>query len=140
MDAQMKTMVTMACALAFTLTASVMATPMQGEVSGDIPVQDLLAATSTAFHQNASLRPTSFRDVEVRLLDQPSGKQQYVLCGEFLPAEGKGAPAKWLSFATVIHPAPSQWTGADATGLCQRATVAGHNHDLSISLLHIYAS
>jgi hypothetical protein len=136
----MKGSIVASCALGFCCVTSAIAAAAQDQAA-TIPVQDLLATASKSFHQNESLRPTDFRNVHVRLLDRPDGDKQYVLCGEFLPAQGMFPSGLWwLSFATVLKPKPTQWTGADATGLCQRATAVGDKQDLSPSLLHLYGS
>jgi hypothetical protein len=64
----------------------------------------------------------------------PSGEKQYMLCGQFLPAQ-EGGTAKWTPFATIKTDGYEQWIGAQAAGICQGSSVIWEKvGDLSSSL------
>jgi hypothetical protein len=64
----------------------------------------------------------------------PSGEEQYMLCGQFLPAEEEGK-AEWTPFATIKTSGYEQWIGAQAVGFCQGSSVIWDKEgDLSSSL------
>ena len=52
----------------------------------------------------------------------PSGEEQYMLCGQFLPAQ-EGGNAEWTPFATIKTSDYEQWIGAQAAGFCQHSPV-----------------
>ena len=52
----------------------------------------------------------------------PSGEEQYMLCGEFLPAQQEG-DAEWVPFATIKTAGYEQWIGMQAAGFCQHSPV-----------------
>jgi hypothetical protein len=51
-----------------------------------------------------------------------SGEKQYLLCGQFLPAQ-EGGKAEWVHFATIKTSGYEQWIGAQAVGFCQASSV-----------------
>jgi hypothetical protein len=64
----------------------------------------------------------------------PGGEEQYMLCGQFLPAQ-EGGKAEWTPFATIKTSGYEQWNGAQAAGFCQRSSVIWDKEgDLSSSL------
>jgi len=64
----------------------------------------------------------------------PSGEAQYMLCGQFLPAQ-EGGKAEWTPFATIKTSGYEQWLGAQAAGFCQGSSVIWDKvGDLSSSL------
>ena len=64
----------------------------------------------------------------------PDGEKQYMLCGQFLPAQ-EGDKAEWTSFATIKTFGYEQWIGAQAAGLCQRLSITWDKEgDLSSAL------
>jgi hypothetical protein len=96
-------------------------------------VQFLLTAAATDFHTRPP-DPGRFRDVRVGHVMTPSGEEQYMLCGQFLPAQ-EGGMAKWTPFATIKTSGYEQWIGAQATAFCQRSSVIWDKEgDLSSSL------
>jgi hypothetical protein len=50
------------------------------------------------------------------------GEKQYMLCGQFLPAQEEGK-SQWMPFATIKTPNYEQWLGAQAVGFCQDSSV-----------------
>jgi hypothetical protein len=102
-------------------------------------VQFLLTAAATDFHAHRSLE-LRFRDVRVGHLVTPSGAEQYMLCGQFLPSQGAGT-GDWASFATIKTSGYEHWIGAQAEGFCQGKSVTWENvGDLSSSLQSRLAS
>src|SRR6266550_9132894 len=94
----------------------------------------LLTAAATDFHTHRPPDPVRFRDVRIGHVMTPSGEDQYMLCGQFLPAHGRG-DAQWMPFATIKTSGYEQWIGAQAAGLCQRSSVIWEKEgDLSLSL------
>src|SRR3989442_8996167 len=63
-------------------------------------VQFLLTAAATDFRTHRPPDPVRFRDVRVGHVVTPSGREQYMLCGQFLPAQ-EGGKAEWTPFATI---------------------------------------
>jgi len=64
----------------------------------------------------------------------PRREKQYMLCGQFLPAQA-GGKAGWTPFATIKTSGYEQWTGAQAAGFCQDSSIIWDKvGDLSSSL------
>ena len=97
-------------------------------------VQFLLTAAASDFHNHRPPDPVRFRDVRLGHFMTPSGEEQYMLCGQFLPAQ-EGGKAEWTPFATIKTSGYEQWIGAEAAGFCQRSSVIWDREgDLSTSL------
>ena len=97
-------------------------TPELQKASLDPVVQFLLTAAATDFHTHRPPDPVRFRDVRIGHVMSPSGEEQYMLCGQFLPKQEKGN-AEWTPFATIKTSGYEQWLGPQATGFCQRSSV-----------------
>jgi hypothetical protein len=97
-------------------------------------VQFLLTAAATDFHTHRPPDSVRFRDVRIGHVMTPSGEEQYMLCGQFLPAQERGK-TDWTPFATIKTSGYEQWIGAQAAGFCQDSSVIWDNEgDLSSSL------
>ena len=96
--------------------------PELQNVSVDSVVQFLLTAAATDFHTHRPPDPVRFRDVRIGHVMTPTGEEQYVLCGHFLPAQ-EGGKAEWTPFATIKTSGYEQWIGAQAAGFCQGSSV-----------------
>jgi hypothetical protein len=108
--------------------------PELHRASIDSVVQFLLTAAATDFHTHRPPDPVRFRDVRIGHVVTPNGEEQYMLCGQFLPAK-EGGNAEWTPFATIKTSGYEQWIGAQAAGLCQRSAVIWDKEgDLSPSL------
>jgi hypothetical protein len=102
--------------------------------SMDSVVQFLIAAAATDFHTHRPPDPVRFRDVRIGHVMTPSGEEQYILCGQFLPAQEEGR-AEWTPFATIKTSDYEQWIGAQAVGFCKGTSVIWDSvGDLSSSL------
>ena len=101
--------------------AQVLAPELQ-KASIDSVVQFLLTAAATDFHTHRPPDPVRFRDVRIGHVMTPSGEKQYMLCGQFLPAQ-EGGKAEWTPFATIKTSGYEQWIGAQAAVFCQGASV-----------------
>lgn len=102
--------------------------------SVDSVVQFLLKAAATDFHTHRPPDPVRFRDVRIGHMMTPSGEEQYMLCGQFLPAQ-EGSKAEWTPFATIKTDPYEQWIGHQAAGVCQSSSVNWDKvGDLSSSL------
>jgi len=100
----------------------------------DSVVQFLLTSAATDFHTHRPPDPARFRDVRIGHVMTPSGEEQYMLCGQFLPAQA-GGKAEWTPFATIKTSGYEQWIGAQATAFCQGSSVIWDKvGDLSSSL------
>ncbi len=100
----------------------------------DSVVQFLLTAAATDFHTHGPPDVVRFRDVRIGHVVTPSGTEQYMLCGQFLPAL-EGAKAEWTPFATIKTSGYEQWIGAQAAGYCLGSSVIWDKvGDLSSSL------
>lgn len=96
-------------------------------------VEFLLTSAATDFHAHRPPDPVRFRDVRVGHVAAPDGEPQYMLCGQFLPAQEEGG-AEWIPFVTIKTSGYEQWLGA--TGYCQGPEVVWDGGgDLSASLL-----
>jgi hypothetical protein len=84
--------------------------------------QFLLTAAASDSHTHRPPGPARFRDVRIGRGASPDGTRQYILCGQFLPAEG-GGTADWTPFATIKTSGYEQWIGAQAGGCCQSSSV-----------------
>ena len=96
--------------------------PELQKASIDSVIQFLLTAAATDFHTHRPPDPVRFRDVRIGHVMTPSGEEQYMLCGQFLPAQ-EGGKAEWTPFATIKTSGYEQWIGAQATGFCQGSSV-----------------
>src|ERR1700730_105895 len=96
-------------------------------------VQFLLTAAASDFHTHRPSDPVRFRDVRIGHVMTPSGEEQYMLCGQFLPAQEAGK-AEWTPFATIKTSGYEQWIGAQAARFCQDSSVIWDKDDLSSSL------
>lgn len=113
--------------------AQVSASELQ-QASLDSIVEFLLAAAATDFHTHRPPDPVRFRDVRIGHVLTSRGEAQYLLCGEFLPAQ-EGANAEWTPFATIKTSPYEQWIGSQAAALCQNSSVIWDSvGDLSSSL------
>ena len=100
----------------------------------DTIVQFLLTSAATDFLAHRPPDPVRFRDVHIGHLTTSGGEEQYMLCGQFLPAQG-GGKAEWTPFATIKTSGYEQWIGAQAASFCQNSSVMWDMEaDLSFSL------
>ncbi len=114
--------------------------PELQQASIDSVVQFLLTAAATDFRAHRPPDPVRFRDVRIGHVVSPSGKEQYMLCGQFLPAQ-KGGKAEWTAFATIKTSGYEQWIGAQAAASCKGSSVIWDKvGDLSSSLQSRLAS
>jgi len=94
----------------------------------------LITAAATDFHAHRPPHPARFRDVRVGHDTAPGGKEQYRLCGQFLPAQEQGK-AEWTPFVTIKTSGYEQYIGVQAAGFCQDSSVTWDQvGDLSSSL------
>lgn len=97
----------------------------------DSVLQFLLTTAATDFHNHRPPDPLRFRDVRLGHLTGSNGEKRYILCGQFLPAEGKDK-AEWTSFVTIKTDPYEQWLGAQAAAFCNDSSVVWENvSDLS---------
>ena len=87
--------------------------PEQQTASLDSVVQFLLTSSATDFHTHRPPDPVRFRDVRVGHMAAPGEAKRYILCGQFLPAQG-GAKAEWTPFVTIKTSGYEQYLGAQA--------------------------
>jgi hypothetical protein len=71
-----------------------------GTPTRDSAVRFLLTAAATDFHTHRPPDPVRFRDVRIGHVVTATGEKQYMLCGQFLPAQ-EGGKAEWTPFATI---------------------------------------
>ena len=88
----------------------------------DSAVRFLLTAAATDFRAHHPPDPVRFRDVHVGHVISPSGEEQYLMCGQFLPAQ-RGGKAGWTPFATIKTSGYEQYLGAQAATFCHRSSV-----------------
>jgi len=110
------------------------AAPEQQKAPTDSVVEFLLTSAATDFHNHRPPDPVRFRDVRIGHVVSSSGKEQYRMCGQFLPA-AEGGKAEWTSFATIKTSGYEQWLGASAADYCQGSSfVWDKEGDLSSAL------
>ena len=121
--------------LAACSTASVTRSESQAvSPTRDSVVRFLLTAAAADFHTHRPPDPVRFRDVRIGHVMTPSGEEQYMLCGQFLPAQ-EGGKAEWTPFATIKTSGYEQWLGAQAARFCQGSSIIWDKvGDLSSSL------
>jgi hypothetical protein len=108
------------------------ATRTDSQVASSAVVEFLLTSAATDFHTHRPPTPARFRDVRIGHIMTPSGEAQYMLCGEFLPAEEAGN-AEWTPFVTIKTSGYEQYIGE--TSYCQRSSVIWDTEgDLATSL------
>lgn len=81
----------------------------------------LLASAASDFQTHGPLA-VDVRNVRLGYSLVENGEEQYMLCGEFLPA-GEEESAKWWPFATLKTSAYEQWLGAQAVGICEQSSI-----------------
>src|SRR5213083_37986 len=108
--------------------------PELQKASLDSVVQFLLTAAATDFHTHRPPDPVRFRVVRIGHVMTPSGREQYMLCGDFMPTEERGK-AEWTPFATIETSGYEQWLGAQAARFRQGSSIIWDKvGDLSSSL------
>jgi len=96
--------------------------PEQQKTSVDSVLDVLLTAAATDFHTHRPPDPSGFRGVRLGHVLTPDGGTQYMLCGEFLPAQKEGT-AQWTPFTTIKTSGYEQWLGGQAAGFCRDSSV-----------------
>jgi hypothetical protein len=100
----------------------------------DSVIQYLLAEAASDFHSHRPPSIAHVRNVRIGHLTTANGGKQYMLCGEFLPAQREGK-VEWTPFVTIKTSGYEQWLGAQAGDLCHHSTVLWDDEgDLSSSL------
>lgn len=99
----------------------------------DPVVQFLLTAAATDFHTHPP-SAARFRDVHIGHKISLGGEEQYMLCGQFLPAR-EGGEAEWTPFATIKTSGYEQWLGAQAAGFCKGSSLIWYREGDLSSLL-----
>lgn len=101
--------------------------------SVDSILQFLLTASATDFYKHRPPDPLRFRDVRLGHLTGSDGVMRYILCGQFLPREGKDE--KWMPFVTIRTDPYEQWLGNQASSFCNDSKVIWENMSDLSSLL-----
>lgn len=92
------------------------------KASRDSVVQFLLTSAAADFHAHGPYRILHFRDVRIGHEMTSTGARQYMLRGEFLPAQD-GRKAEWTPFVTIKTSGYEQWIGGQAVAFYQRSSV-----------------
>lgn len=109
-------------------------TPESQNASIDSIVQFLLTSAATDFHTHRPPDPVRFRDVRMGHVTASGGEKQYMLCGQFLPAQ-EGGKAEWTPFTTIKTSGYEQWLGGQAANYCHGPSFVWDNvGDLSSAL------
>jgi hypothetical protein len=98
-------------------------------------VEFLLTSAASDFHTHSPV-PARFRNVRIGHVKNPSGEDQYLLCGEFfLPAQ-EASNAEWTPFVTIQTSGYEQYIGGLAeANYCRHSSVIwDEEDDLSSSL------
>jgi len=95
--------------------------------------QALMTSAANDFYLHGPTDPVRFRDVRLGHVIV-AGKEQYFLCGEFLP-EQQDNRGEWTHFATVQTSGYEQWSGDRAEDFCKNPYLIWDDlDDLSSSL------
>ena len=95
------------------------------------PVEFLLSSAASDFHEHGPKGPLQFRNVRAGHVRGSDGKDQYLMCGEFVRTE-EGAKNGWTKFATIKTSGYEQYIGDNI--YCQKTDVVWTEGDLSSSL------
>jgi hypothetical protein len=118
------------CLLGCSTAARQPATP-QHVAAAQETTTSLIEASSKDFHQHTS-ESIRFRNVRLGYELTPESEKQFLICGEFMPLE-QGADGAWSRFATIGTNGYEQWLGAQAAGICDRATVVWEDPQQNLS-------
>ena len=99
----------------------------------DAPVEFLLTSAAGDFHSHGPGYPLGFRDVRIGYAMTKDGEKQYMLCGDFGPAQGGGRD-QWTPFVTIKTSGYEQWLGAQAKDFCRRSSMVWLDGDLTSAL------
>lgn len=110
-------------------------TSPDAQTPGPAVVQFLLTSAATDFHAHRPPDPVRFRNVQLGHVKLPSGEDQYLLCGQFLPAREAGN-AEWTGFVTIKTSDYEQYIGdRAAASFCRDSSVIWDKEgDLSSAL------
>ena len=124
------TFVMVACS---TAPASDQAQPQNVTVNPTVEL--LLTASASDFQSHRPPYPARFRDVRSGYVVTAEGTNQYLICGEFLPApENSDSKPEWTAFATIKTSGYEQWIGGQAATFCKRPSVTWDEGDLSSAM------
>lgn len=108
--------------------------PASQDAAIDAPIaQFLLASAATDFQTHRPPHPPRFRDVHSGYVTNADGGKQYMLCGQFRPAQETGE-GEWTQFVTLKTSGYEQLIGDQATTWCRHLSITGNEEDLSSSL------
>jgi hypothetical protein len=100
----------------------------------DSVVRFLVAAAASDFKAHRPPAPARFRNVRLGHVMSAGGVEQYMLCGQFLPAQQGGRP-EWIEFATIKTSGYEHWVGERAAGFCKApAVIWDRREDLTFAL------
>ena len=88
----------------------------------DSILQYLLKAAASDFYIHRPPYLVRIRDVRMGQLTTPGGVEQYMLCGQFLPAPN-GGKVEWITFATIKTSGYEQYIGNQAEEFCKRSSI-----------------
>lgn len=99
------------------------------------PIAEFLLTSAAAdFHDHRPPDPARFRNVRIGHVAGTDGKDQYRMCGEFLPKDKEGTD-EWVSFATIKTSGYEQYLGGGGLSYCQSPPVIWDNvGDMSSAL------
>jgi hypothetical protein len=96
------------------------------------PVDFLLTSAAGDFHEHGPKGPLQFQNVRAGHVPGTDGKDQYLLCGEFVRME-EGAKNGWTKFATIKTSGYEQYIGDNV--YCQKPNIVwSSDGDLSSRL------
>jgi len=117
-----------------TVSSTLVSVPVPQKTAADSLVEFLLTSAAADFHAHRPTDSVRFRNVHVGYLSAPDGTKKYLLCGQFLPAQG-GGRAEWTPFATIKTSGYEQMLGSQAAEFCRSASMMPEGAvDLSDSL------
>ena len=104
----------------------------------DSALQYLIDSAASDF-QAHNPHPARFRRVRFGQRMNTDGTEQYVLCGEFLPAQSNGKTG-WMRFATIKTSGYEQYIGGQGATFCQDSKIKWNKDDLTPTLQSRYDS
>jgi hypothetical protein len=104
----------------------------------DSALQYLIDSAASDFQAHEP-HPDRFRRVRFGQRMNADGTEQYVLCGEFLPAQSNGK-TEWMRFATIKTSGYEQYFGGQGVTFCQDSKVKWNKEGLTHTLQNRYDS
>ncbi len=96
----------------------------------DAQAEYLMDSAVADFAAHRPPYPAAVRNVRLGFVVDAQGARQYLISGDFMPAEAAGADG-WVPFVTIRTSGYEQWLGGQAAAFCREAPIVWLDPDLS---------